>query len=94
MENAIDYRTAITMHLTGVRGRRARPKGMLTQSEIARRAGVARSTLTSFLAGVHCRAESIEKLLNAVGYRLVAIPVQEDPPSDATEQATSSPASS
>ncbi len=94
MDTAIDYRAAVRARLTGVRGRCPRPAGMLTQAEIARRAGLPRSTVTNFLAGVQCHINIVEKLVSAVGYRLVAIPVQEDTPSDATEQATSSPASS
>ena len=71
----IDYRTAVRRHLTGKRGRHLRAEGQYTQTEIAQRAGLPRSTLTSFLAGGQCYIGNVEKMLNALGYSLVAVPM-------------------
>lgn len=43
----------------------------LTQAELARRAGVSRSTLVHVLRGGHCTTETIERLAAALGLTVV-----------------------
>lgn len=72
------YWDIVRRHLAGQRGGRypARPAGIYTQTELARCAGMPRSTLTAFLAGGECHVGTLAKMLQALGYDLVAVPRQ------------------
>ncbi len=81
MEMDIDCRAVIRRHLTGQRGgSHARPRqpGTYTQAELARAAGLPRSTLAAYLSGTDSGFSTVNALLHAIGYRLVAVPMTHD----------------
>ncbi len=74
-----EIRDTIRQHLYGKRGGRT-PKwrdGTYSQVELARRAGIPRSTLAAVLAGRCSCVGTVDAVLRALGYRLVAAPMQQ-----------------
>ncbi len=73
-------REMIRQHLGGKRGGRheRRASGLYTQAELAKLAGTPRSTLTTFLVGHDCYLGTMDRLLRALGYRLVIMPIAHD----------------
>ena len=80
MEINVDCRAVIRRHLTGQRGgnHAIRQPGVYTQAELARAAGLPRSTLTAYLSGTDSGFNTIDAILHAIGYRLVAVPMTHD----------------
>jgi transcriptional regulator with XRE-family HTH domain len=72
---------------TAVIIRQAADRSGLSNAEIARRAGISKSTITEAIRGVYgLRLETLELIVAACGFKLEVIVRSENPPTSETSQ--------